>query len=208
MDQRHYESDLDQLRAGRKRLRLGIAVLLVIDALLTIRLVTLDTRVQTIVAPPEISKPFWIKGDQVSPSYLEQMARFFAALVLTYQPDSLNEQDSVFLRYVDPGAYGTLSEKLAAEALRVQHDRLSQTFFPSDVRVRPSALAVALGGDLISYVGDQLASRKHTIFVMRFVMRGGRPFVSSFMEAPDENHPFSSTDSAGTGPGRASSVGH
>jgi conjugal transfer pilus assembly protein TraE len=190
MDTRRYLSDLDQARALLRQWRLVAMLVIAADLLLTLRILTLDTREKTIIVPPVVSAAFWVKGSEMSPSYLEAMARYFANLALTFSPTSILGQKDVLLRYADPAAHGALDAKLTEDADRVQHQKISEVFYIARTRVRAAALEVALSGDLVTYVGEQQTGLVHTTYVIRFTDRDGQLFVAAFTEASHESDPF------------------
>jgi len=198
MEKRKYDSELDQARADSKRWRLISIAVIAIDLMLAIRILTLDTREKTIVIPATVTESFWVKGSQVSPTYLEQMARFYAGLALTYSPSSILEQKKLLLRYTDPAAHGVLDAKLTEDADRVARNKVSEVFYPTQTRVRQQSLEVAITGDLSTYVGQQQTSATSTTFVVKLINRDGQLFVSSFTEANNDTDPFGDRDSAAT----------
>jgi conjugal transfer pilus assembly protein TraE len=190
MDTRRYQSDLDQARASARQWRRTAALVIAGNLLLAVRVLTLDTREKTIITPPVVSEAFWVKGSQVSPSYLETMARYFANLALTFSPSSMAGQKDVLLRYADPSAHGALDAKLTEDADRVQHQKISEVFYPARTRIRTETLEVALSGDLVTFVGAQQTGVAHTTYVIRFINRDGQLFVAAFTEASNESDPF------------------
>lgn len=190
MDTRRYQSDLDQARATARQWRRAATIAIVVNLLLSLRVLTLDTREKTIITPPVVTEAFWVKGSQVSPSYLETMARYFAGLALTFSPSSILGQKDVLLRYADPTAHGALDAKLTEDADKVQRQKISEVFYPARTRIRAETLEVALSGDLVTYVGQQQTGVAHTTYVIRFINRDGQLFVASFNEAPHESDPF------------------
>ena len=201
MDRARYDSDLDDARARlRTWQRIAVAVI-AIDGLLALRLLSLDTREKTIVVPPVAYSDFWVKGAEVSPSYLEAMGRYFAGLMLTYDPSSFATQKDVVLRYTDPAAHGALEAQLTQDAERIKRERISQVFYPAQVRVRAESLQVAFSGDLASFVGQEPTDPRRATYVLQFTNRGGQLYVASFKESSDETDPF------GDKPGAADRAG-
>lgn len=190
MDRRRHLSELDASRSEVRTWKRTAAAALLIDAALTARVATLDTREKTIVVPPVVSEAFWVKGGDVSPSYLDAMARWYAGLALTFSPATVKGQGETLLRYTDPEAHGAISARLAEDADRVSRTRISEVFYAAHSRVRPESLEVAIAGDLVTFVGEQTASTKHATYLVRFVSRDGQLSVVSFKEADNESDPF------------------
>ena len=52
---------------------------------------------KTVIVPPAIDKSFWVSGNEVSKSYLEQMAYWYAGLALNVTPSTGEYQKQLFL---------------------------------------------------------------------------------------------------------------
>jgi len=147
-----------------------------------------DTREKTIVVPPTLDKAFWVQGDDLSPDYLEQMAVYFASLALSYNPDNIRHQVSLFLRYADPQSYGALAAQLEGDAEKVERNRLASVFYPQEIRIKHRM--VALTGQLITLVGNKQTEQRQTAFLIAFTYRNGRLSVAKFMEVQNSANPF------------------
>ncbi|MDD3765461.1 MAG: type IV conjugative transfer system protein TraE [Pseudomonadota bacterium] len=196
MDRALYDSALDDTSVRLRRWRRVAVALLAIDLLLSLRLVTLDTHEKTIIVPPVPFGEFWVRGDQISPSYLEAMAQYFAGLMLTYSPASFAAQKDIVLRHADPSAHGALDAQLAEDGERIHRSRLSQVFYVAQTRVRADHLDVVLSGDLAVFVGQEVLKPRRASYRLRFVQRGGQLYVSTFQEIQDESDPFGDRDPA------------
>jgi len=147
-----------------------------------------NTREKTIVVPPTLDKAFWVRGDELSPDYLEQMAVYFASLALSYNPDNIRHQVSLFLRYADPQSYGALAAQLEGDAEKVERNRLASVFYPQEIRIKRRQ--VALTGQLITLVGNKQTEQRQTAFLIAFTYRDGRLSVAKFMEVQNSANPF------------------
>lgn len=147
-----------------------------------------DVREKTIVVPPVFDRPFWVHGEQVSVDYLEQMAVFFASLALTFNPDNIEHQAQLFLRYADPARYGALAAQLDDDVRKVKRNRVSSVFYAQRIRVQGHA--AALNGQLTTLVGQQATTPRQATFRLRFIYRDGRLFVTHFTEVQDHANPF------------------
>ena len=180
MNESHYRSLLAQFQ-WRRNLWMAVAMAMAASNLaLTGWMLATAGAEKTIVVPPSFERRFWVQGDTVSPEYLEQMAVWFAHLALTYNPDNIDYQARLFLRYAEPASYGALSAQLAADSERVRHDRISSVFYPREVRTRVDH--VSLDGDLVTWVGSRMTGHRRGVFDLRFVHRDGRLYVASFQD--------------------------
>ena len=173
----------------RRNLWMAVALAMAVSNLgLAYWVINTDVREKTIVVPPVFEKAFWVHGDEVSPEYLEQMAVFFASLALTYNPDNIDHQVGLFLRYADPKSYGALAAKLEGDAHKIKRNRLSSVFYPQEIRLKGQQ--AALTGQLTTLVGNKQTEQRQARFLIRFAYRDGRLFVSKFTEVQDSANPF------------------
>jgi conjugal transfer pilus assembly protein TraE len=194
MDRARYDSALDDTRLRLRSWQRAALGLIAVDLLLTLRVVSFDTREKTVVVPAALSQSFWVQGDEVSPAYVETMGRYFAGLMLTYSPTSFSEQKQIVLRYADPEAHGPLEAQLTADEDKIRRNRVSQVFYIAQTRLRPDARSLAFSGDLATFVGQEPLSPRHATFVLRLTQRDGQLYVASFQEAHDESDPFGDRD--------------
>lgn len=189
MEHRRFASVLTE--AIRRR-NLWMALALGLGAsnlLLAAKLLSMSTSERIIVTPATIGQAFWVHGEQVSREYLEQMALFFADLVLTYQKDNFPGRTALFLQHVDPRAHGPMAAALQADAERIARNSLAQVFHPLSVRVREADRQVALTGELVPMVGEQVLPSRRVTYRLKFTYRDARLFVSEWGET-DERDPF------------------
>lgn len=203
MNESRYRSLLAQFQ-WRRDLWMGVAVAMVVSNLaLAGWVLATDTTEKTIVVPPSFERRFWVQGDTVSPEYLEQMAVWFAHLALTYNPDNIDYQAKLFLRYAEPASYGALAAQLAADSEKVRRNRVSSVFYPREVKTTGDQ--VMLDGDLVTWVGSKLTETRRGVFEMQFVYRDGRLFVAKFQDrtqhgkTTDESKTATDNGTAGTG---------
>ena len=189
MEYRRYASALAEA-IRRRNLWMTLALMLgVSNLLLAGRLLTASTSERIIVTPATIGQAFWVHGEQVSREYLEQMALFFRDLVLTYQKDNFPGRSALFLEHVDPRAHARLAATLRLEAERIERNSLAQVFHPLSVRVREADRQVAITGNRVPMVGEQLLASQRVTYRLQFTYRDARLFVSEFGET-DERDPF------------------
>lgn len=144
---------------------------------------------RTVVVPTEMHKTFWIEDTQASPEYLEQMALYFIRLALDITPSAVDYQSEVFLRYVDPRAYGQLKTELILEAERVKRMSASQAFFPREIEFDVRKRRVAVRGDLTTFIGEQRVRTEPQTWRITFALAGGKMSVTEFIKV-DNDDPF------------------
>lgn len=162
----------------QKNFLAGLAIVLLAIILLQTLLLFFKQQ-RFIISPPELTQSYWVKGNQVSKSYVEEMALFFAHLLLDVTEANLLLQGEVLLRYVSPSAYGEFKNKLLNDHKRLKKQQLSLQFVPQTIEfVAP--LTVDITGFLANFVGAKKVAQFKETYRMMFVQKKGKLFLESF----------------------------
>lgn len=181
-----YQKRLGHL-AAQGKLFLGICSVLLLIVLLQ-SLLLFFKHEKIIISPPELHQSYWVEGDRYSNTYLEEMAVFFAHLLLDVSPSSILPQGEVILRYVLPEAYGVFKSKLLSDEKRLKKQQLSLRFSPQSVELQKGTQA-ELTGILSSYVGSHKISEHQESYQVVFAKRKGRLFLESFELIKSQGEP-------------------
>ena len=99
-------------------------------------------RERVIVAPAVIEKEFWVEGNYVSSTYLEQFGLFLGQLLLEKSIGSAPMQRQILLRHASSNFSANLTKKLIEEEEILKKQTLSYVFFPIEIEVFPKHLKV------------------------------------------------------------------
>ncbi|MEW8375828.1 MAG: type IV conjugative transfer system protein TraE [Candidatus Thiodiazotropha sp.] len=199
MRHQRYESDKNTALAGEARWRRFAYGLLAANAVLAVTVAGTDTTEKTIVTPPIIERPFWVKGSEVSPEYLEEMARYLSTLVMNATPKSIDANIEIFLRYVAPKSYGDIRSRMTVQADRLKRDDVSTAFYPVGYQTQSKQRQTVVTGDFVTMVGKQRISSVRRSWRYDYSFTGGRLWVSQYMEVDSED-PFEKTVDGTSGP--------
>jgi conjugal transfer pilus assembly protein TraE len=199
MRRQRYESEKHTALAGEARWRRLAYGLLAANALLAVTLAGTDTTEKTIITPPTIERQFWVKGSEVSPEYLEDIARFLSTLVGNSTPKSIDMNIEIFLRYVAPESYGDIRSRMKVQADRLKRDDISTAFYPVAYQTRPAQRQTVITGDFVTMVGKQRISSVRRSWRYDYSFTSGRLWVSEYMEVDSED-PFEKTVDGTAGP--------
>jgi conjugal transfer pilus assembly protein TraE len=164
------------------------SVLLAIVLLQSIFLFFRHERV--IVSPPELHQSYWVEGDRFSESYLEEMAVFFAHLLLDVSSESLLYQGEVILRHVDAESYSRIRTKLFADAAQLKKENATSRFQPKKAIVSRDSMEVKLKGTMTQYVSGKDVSSYEETFVVRFSAKNGTIYLKDFALLDTKNKKF------------------
>lgn len=166
MDKRKYTSTV--INANYKAsLWMGISVvLLVSNVMLAGFVLTADTSEKTIVVPPQLDRPFSVRGNDVGPEYIEQMARYFSQLLLTYHKHNVQAQFDTVLHYTDPSVYNDMKTRFAVERDRISRNDISSVFYLMGIHIKKHVAMIS--GELNGFVGSHLVSQKQKTYALHF----------------------------------------
>jgi len=142
-----------------------------------------------IISPPQTTKQYWVDSKRASPEYLEQMAVFFALLGGNLSPMNAEYQISQMLQYIDVPLLGGshIKTDLAAQAMYIKKNNITQAFFPSSVKVDPATNSVKVMGTVIRNIGTTKISEEIMIINMKFNMKDYRLWLTEYtVEHPRE----------------------
>jgi conjugal transfer pilus assembly protein TraE len=139
-----------------------------------------DVPQKTIVLPPKLTKSFSIQGDTVSSTYLEQITRYFAHLLFTYQPKNVQAQFNVILSYTDPGYYNAMKRDFDEEVNKIKSGNIISVFHPMSINVTGSE--AVLTGQQKAYIGEHLVRDSERTYKFVFDYRQGHLYLVELHE--------------------------
>lgn len=170
MDKQKYASAY--INANYKSsLWMGVAgILLASNVMLASFVMTANTSEKTILMPPELEKPFFIHGNEVSPAYIEQMAKFFSQQLLTYHKKNAKYQFDSVLRHTDPSVYSEMKTRFMVDIDRISRNDISSVFYLMGIHIKKNV--AILTGEQNGFIGSHLVSKKQKVYELRFNYNG------------------------------------
>jgi conjugal transfer pilus assembly protein TraE len=140
--------------------------LLVSNTLLSLFLIKTDVSEKTIIIPPQFDQAFSIRGNEVSPEYISQMARYFSQLLLSYHPKNAMAQFDQVLRHTDPSSYQALKKKFSLDERRIERNQISSIFYLMNMNV--DGKKAVIEGVLNGFIGSKLISQEQRSYQFDF----------------------------------------
>jgi conjugal transfer pilus assembly protein TraE len=137
---------------------------------------------QTLLVPPEITRPMWIGKDKVSAEYLEDMAMFMSALIFNVSPMGAEIQGEHLKRYVCAEGYGAIDSLVKQGTERLKRDGASTSFSARQLKTEAHIKRVSMIGQLNVYIGEKRVSEASKVYVMDFENRTGKLCVKAIYE--------------------------
>ena len=154
--------------------------LLISNVLLSVFVVTADTSEKTIIVPPDLEKSFFVKGDELSPEYIEQMAKYFSQLLLTYHKQNAQSQFNTILRHTNPLVYGEMNTRFLIEVERILRNDISSVFYLMGIHIKNNS--AVLIGEQLGMVGSQVVSKNKKTYQINFNYDSGKLTIVGFNE--------------------------
>lgn len=174
---------------SQRNFLLGLSsVLLMIVLLQSVFLFLRNEKI--IITPPELKESFWVEGNRFSKNYLEEMASFYAHLLLDVSPETLLYQGEIVLRSADPSSYSRLKLKLFQDHKKMKRENSTSHFHPQKAVIDTQNLQVQLEGLMNQYVSGKLVSSYQEKFVIRFSASKGKLFIKDFVLVDTKNQKF------------------
>ena len=166
MKQDQYLSQLSGARFDKKIWMVAALISIVINAGLTAGLLIKKNTVQTILVPPEISKPFSMTDGNFNNAYIEQVSSWFVTLMLNYTPASFKYQMITFSKYIDPSLYAEIQKNLRQQLDDIQKQNRTSTFFIQKIHTR--GLSAIIEGLREIKIGDTVATHELEYWYVKF----------------------------------------
>lgn len=114
------------------------------------------------------------------PSYLEEMAAYFAHLLLDVSEVSFPYQSEIVLRSVGSEQYGHFKTKFLQDLERIKRTNMATHFQLSETNISPETLSVELTGELLGYVAGKKISQARETYRVTFRAFKGRLYLIGF----------------------------
>ena len=133
---------------------------------------------KVIVLPPKVDKEFWVAGNVVSKSYLEQMGQFVAFYLFNIDKDTAKISIENILTYVEPKFYGEVKKMLLEQVNYIIENDISRVFYPSIIDVSKKGI-IKVVGILKDIIGDKVVSSRQIELEIGYRINQGRFWIVS-----------------------------
>lgn len=177
MNSQFLEQNLKSLNFQRNILITLSLIMSVSLAVLSFFLFTKQERI--IVTPAIIEKEFWVEGNRISASYLEQFGLFIGQLLLSNSAQSASSQRTAILRHTDPAYINILRKRLLEEEEMLKKQSAAYVFFAEKILVDPQSMQVNLTGERQTYAGGKQVSSNKESYRLTFGYVGSQLLLKS-----------------------------
>lgn len=141
---------------------------------------------KTILIPSNFTKKSVVSSEGVDANYLLQCALFFVDARLDVTPETINSDNELVLSHTAPQYYAKFKSELDNEENQIKSQKVSSTFYMSNIKADPKNLMVTISGTLKRWVGERSLADSHKEYKLRFLLNGNELFLTTFQEV-DKN---------------------
>jgi type IV conjugative transfer system protein TraE len=121
-----------------------------------------------------------------SSEYMANTAMSDASLILNFIPDNVVTQTTRFLNRLTEDLYGEQREQLLAQAEDFKRRGVTQSFYPSEIKVSPDGTRVQIDGTQLRWVGGKETLRAKLTYVITYKVYKGYLHVADLRQQQDK----------------------
>lgn len=165
------EQKISFQQLAKVKLQRNIAILwllLMIISNLIFGIVILNNDDKTIIIPANLKQVAWISRTQVSAEYLEEIADYYANLLLNVTSRNYGKKLEIVLRHVHPDHFKEILNQQSARANKYEELDASTSFQTMSLQTDAEQLKVIVTGRLIQYVSGHQTGSDIKKYQLRF----------------------------------------
>ncbi|EEQ64267.1 conjugal transfer protein TraE [Campylobacter coli] len=190
MLEKFYKNKLDRYIFENITFRIiTIALLMIIIYLVWILSTRINEQKIVFMPPKVITQEMWVKGNEVSKSYLQDMGQFIASNLLNITKDNAKNNVDNIMHLIEPQFYNKVRAELIAQTEYIINNSISRTFFVSSVNADTKGL-IKVMGVIKDIIGDKVVNSENYIVEIGYKMKQGRFWINSI----DSKNEFKRTE--------------
>lgn len=190
MLEKFYKNKLDRYIFENITFRIiTIALLMIIIYLVWILSTRINEQKIVFMPPKVITQEMWVKGNEVSKSYLQDMGQFIASNLLNITKDNAKNNVDNIMHLIEPQFYNKVRAELIAQTEYIINNSISRTFFVSSVNADTKGL-IKVMGVIKDIIGDKVVNSENYIVEIGYKMEQGRFWINSI----DSKNEFKRTE--------------
>ena len=163
MLEKFYKNKLDRYIFENITFRIiTIALLMIIIYLVWILSTRINEQKIVFMPPKVITQEMWVKGNEVSKSYLQDMGQFIASNLLNITKDNAKNNVDNIMHLIEPQFYNKVRAELIAQTEYIINNSISRTFFVSSVNADTKGL-IKVMGVIKDIIGDKVVNSENYI---------------------------------------------
>ncbi|AJC92164.1 conjugative transfer system protein TraE [Campylobacter subantarcticus LMG 24377] len=174
-----YKNKLDRYILENTTFRI-ISVILSLVILFLVWIIANKTDSQRVVfmPPKAIAKEFWVAGNEVSKTYIEEISQFIAFNLLNITRENAHNNIENILTLVDPKFYQDVKIKLLEQTGYIVDNSISRTFFITAIDANKKGV-VEVHGVIKDIISDKVVNSNNNTLIIGYEINQGRFWINS-----------------------------
>ena len=179
MLKKFYKNNLDKYILENITFRFITSALLIVIVFLIWIIISRTNTEKIVFMPPKVmAQEFWISGNEVSKSYLEEMAQFIAFNLMNVTKSNAISNIDNLMPLIEPEFYNKVKTVLVEQNEYIVDNAISRTFFLSQVNADTKGI-IEVYGVVKDIIGDKVITSKQYIINIGYKIKQGRFFINS-----------------------------
>ena len=178
MEVKKYRNFKDNLLKDNLLLKFIIIVEALLIAYLSFTIVSRTKTEKTVFLPPQVTyKEFWVSGNQVSKSYLDNMGAFISYNLLNITEKNANKLVANIMPLVKSTTYNSVKKELKKMIKVLLENQITRVFYFFDTETKTTEdkrNLLIINGQLIDMVGDSAIKTRKASLVVEYEINFGR----------------------------------
>ena len=137
-----------------------------------------DSQKIVFMPPKMVAQEFWITGNEVSKSYLHEIAQFITFNLLNITKHNASNNVDNIMPLIDPNNYNEVKTELTAQNEYVIANSISRTFFLSTIDADTKGEIIAQG-IIKDIIGSRVVNSKPYLIKIGYRIEQGRIFINA-----------------------------
>ncbi|MDR0453806.1 MAG: type IV conjugative transfer system protein TraE [Deferribacteraceae bacterium] len=172
-------TEWERLKVEKKLLLIMMTMLSFVIILLLFALLSAYKNQKVIVLPPKVDKEFWVAGNTLSSSYLEQVAFYLSDRLLTVSPATVRASFDTIIGFAEPSMIKLLRTSLSEQADTIIREKIFQVFYPAAFASDTQKRTITVKGTIKRFSGNVYQSEAESVIIFEYTVLEGRLYITS-----------------------------
>ncbi|MDD3476969.1 MAG: TraE/TraK family type IV conjugative transfer system protein [Sulfurimonas sp.] len=145
----------------------------------------MDNQKVVFMPPKVVNQEFWVTGNEVSKSYLNEMAQFTVFNLMNVTKETAKHNIDNLLVLVSPDYYYEVKANLIEQMNYITDNAISRVFFPSVVNVDQKGL-IKVTGVMKDIISDKIMKSEQAVVRIEYQIKQGRFWIYDIKITKDD----------------------
>jgi conjugal transfer pilus assembly protein TraE len=177
-----FKSEQYKIFLQNQKLTIALVVMTITNLILGAYILMFATNSRTVFLPSfNATQEFWVAGDRVSSSYLEQIGRYIADVLWNVTPDNAKNVKPAIMPLVPSRYWTDVDRSITQQLSYISDNAIVRIFHPVSIDYSERNF-IYIKGTLKEMTGDVVALNKTAILRIQYKIENGRFWLLGIAE--------------------------